>query len=241
MIVTVAERESELLIPVTVTVKVPAVDPEQDSVEVPEVTVLLSTTLVGFNEQVRPEGETEDDNVTVPAKPFWPDTVIVEVAEPPATKLIVVGLARRLKSRTLTVTVAVRVRSPLVPVTVTVNVAAVDPLTVRVEAPDPSTLVGLRDALKPSDETEAVSSTLPEKPPVPVIVIVDVPEEPAAMFNESGFATIEKSGVSPTTLKRSVNIWPGEYLVVPMNSASIRLRDTLYLAYPYVVLSTLAK
>jgi hypothetical protein len=44
--VTVAEWESDPLVPVTVTVKVPVVDPVHDRVEVPEVIVLVNVMLV---------------------------------------------------------------------------------------------------------------------------------------------------------------------------------------------------
>ncbi len=87
---TVAERDKAPLVPVTVTVYVPAV-PEQESVEVPE---MPSVTLAGVNVHVKPvTGEMSADRFTVPVKPFTAVTVIVAVP-------LVVGLAATVKSLT---------------------------------------------------------------------------------------------------------------------------------------------
>ena len=75
-----------------------AAEPEQDRVEVPLVVVVLSVTLVGDSEQVRPvEGETEDVRLTVPVNPPCPVIVIVEVPAAPALTVAEVGLADRVK------------------------------------------------------------------------------------------------------------------------------------------------
>ena len=55
-------------------------------------------TLDGFSERVSPAGDPVEDTVTVPAKLFKLDKVIVEVALDPAVTLSEVGLAERLKS-----------------------------------------------------------------------------------------------------------------------------------------------
>jgi hypothetical protein len=69
--------------------------PEHDRVEVPEVP---SVTVVGLRVQARPVlGEMDDVRVTVPVKPFWAVTVIVDVPVTPARTVTVVGLAVRLK------------------------------------------------------------------------------------------------------------------------------------------------
>jgi hypothetical protein len=105
-----------LLVPVTVTVYVPAT-PEQDRVEVPEVP---RVTLVGVRVQVRPvEGDTAAVRATVPVKPWTAVTVIVEVPEAPARIVTLVGLAATVKSLTVMFTVAEWVSVLLVPVTVT--------------------------------------------------------------------------------------------------------------------------
>jgi len=75
---------------VTVTVKVVAVVPVHDSVEV---WAAPRTTLVGLSVHVNPAGETVEVNATVPVKPLSGVTVIVEVADAPALAAILVGLA----------------------------------------------------------------------------------------------------------------------------------------------------
>ncbi len=94
---TVAERDKAPLVPVTVTVYVPAV-PEQESVDVPE---MPSVTLVGVIVHVKPvAGETVVDRFTAPVKPFTAVTVIAAVPLEPATNATVVGLAATVKSLT---------------------------------------------------------------------------------------------------------------------------------------------
>ena len=94
---TVAERDKAPLVPVTVTVYVPAA-PEQESVDVPEVP---SVTLVGVIAHVKPvTGEMAADRFTVPVKPFTAVTVIAAVPLEPATNATVVGLAATVKSLT---------------------------------------------------------------------------------------------------------------------------------------------
>lgn len=69
----------------------------------------VRVALVGLTATVRPVavGDTAADNVTVPVNPKLP-TVIVDVVEPPARTVAVVGLAVTVKSDvTVTVTVAV--------------------------------------------------------------------------------------------------------------------------------------
>lgn len=94
---TVAECERVPLVPVTVTVYVPA-DPEHERAEVPEGP---SVTPVGVKVQVRPvAGEMAADRLTAPVNPFMAVTVIVEVPLEPATNATVVGLAAIPKSFT---------------------------------------------------------------------------------------------------------------------------------------------
>ena len=97
---TVAERDKAPLVPVTVTVYVPAA-PEQESVDVPEVPEVPSVTLVGVIVHVKPvTGEMAADRFTVPVKPFTAVTVIAAVPLEPATNATVVGLAATVKSFT---------------------------------------------------------------------------------------------------------------------------------------------
>jgi hypothetical protein len=80
-----------------------------------------------------------------------------------------------------------------VPVTVTVNVPAVDPETVRVELSEPDTLAELRLAVMPLDDTVAERLTVPLKPFIAVIVMVDIPELPAVKLIMEGLAAMVKS------------------------------------------------
>ena len=84
-----AEWDNVPLVPVTVTVYVPA-EPEHDNVDVCETP---RTILVEDSVHVRPAGETVEANATVPVKPLTGATVIVEVAVAPARALTAVGLA----------------------------------------------------------------------------------------------------------------------------------------------------
>ena len=129
MKVTVAECDNVPLVPVTVTVYVPA-EPEHDRVDACDAP---RTILVGLRVHVNPAGETVEVSATVPVKALTGATVIVEVAVAPARALTAVGLAVTVKSRMLTVTVAERLSDPLVPVTVTVKVVAVVPVHDKVE------------------------------------------------------------------------------------------------------------
>jgi hypothetical protein len=81
----------------------PAGEPEQDNVDVPEPPVMLAAESVQdkFVELV------VTTNVTVPANPFIGATVIVEVPVTPAFTVTLVVLAATLKSWKWYVTVAV--------------------------------------------------------------------------------------------------------------------------------------
>ncbi len=76
--------------------------------------------LVGFSDAVSP-AEGVGDRVTVPAKPFKAEIVIVVVHDEPAVQLKLSGLdGARAKSWTVKETTTECVNEPLVPVTVTV-------------------------------------------------------------------------------------------------------------------------
>ena len=98
MKVTDATRDSESLIPVTVTVDVLAI-PLHDTVLVPEAPKLIE---VAENEQPNPDdGEVEFVRATVPVKPFTDVTLIVELPIAPAKTVTLVGLAATVKSWTV--------------------------------------------------------------------------------------------------------------------------------------------
>ncbi len=86
---------SEPLVPVTVTVKPPVVDPEIVRVEVPG-----PDTLVGLNVFDKPPPEAVALKVIVPVNAFDAVRVIVDVPLLPALKVTVVGEAEIAKSLT---------------------------------------------------------------------------------------------------------------------------------------------
>lgn len=57
--------------------------------------------LVGLRVQVKLDGETDDDSVTVPVKPLTGETVIVDGALVPVLVVMLVGLALIEKSVTV--------------------------------------------------------------------------------------------------------------------------------------------
>ncbi len=111
--------ERDPIVPATITLNAPGIEPVQFSVEVPE-----SVTLVGVRVQVRPVGETVEVSDTTPLKPFTAFMVTVEEAEPDCAMLMLVWLALMVKSCTVTVAVAVWVILLLVPITVIVYTPA---------------------------------------------------------------------------------------------------------------------
>jgi len=169
--------------------------PEHDRVDV---WAAPNVTLVGVSEQVRPVGEADEVNVTVPVKPLTGVTVIVEVPAAPALTVTLVGLAVTVKlvPVTLNVTVAVRDRPEFVPVTITVNVPPDVKVHERVEVPVPVTLVGLRVHAA----LFAVRLTIPAKPLTPVTVMVEVSAVFALPVTFVGLATTVKSWTVKVTL-----------------------------------------
>jgi len=89
----------------------------QDSIEICE---KPSDMLDGVRVQPRPEGETVEARVTVPANASTGETVTVEFAWVPKLTLALVGLSDMEKSVTVTVTFAVWESVPLAPTIVTV-------------------------------------------------------------------------------------------------------------------------
>ncbi len=117
--VTVAERANDPAVPVIVTLKFPAVDPVQESVEVAEPTKLK---LVGLTVQVRLDEDGDDVRFTVPENWFREVSVTVEFAGEPTAAATLVGLAATVKSGvgvTESVITTVWDTAPLVPVTFT--------------------------------------------------------------------------------------------------------------------------
>ena len=78
--------------------------------------------------------------------------------------------------------------------TVKVPAAAVDAaLIVNVELLPAVTEVGLKEAVTPEGNPEALKEMLCALPETTAVEIVEFPEEPAAMVKEDGLAEMEKS------------------------------------------------
>ena len=81
--------------------------------------------------------------------------------------------------------------------------------TVRVEGPDASMLVGDRETVSPEGKEVAAKATVPEKPPMPVTVIVEMQDDPpTATMREVGSAEMSKSG--PFTVTNMSTDWMRE-------------------------------
>jgi hypothetical protein len=199
-----------------VTVKEPATEPVHDSVEDPELAVVVNAILFEDNEQVRPVvGETVEERATVPVKPLTPVIVIVEVPAEPTATLTLVGLAATVKSGakvTRKVTAADWDRDPLAPVTLTVKVPVVDPVHDNVDVAEVVvgvrvTLVGLRAHVRPADgDMVSVNATVPVKPLVAETAIVEVPAVPTVTLTLVGLAVTVKLGAG-FTLNVTVAEW----------------------------------
>jgi hypothetical protein len=159
----------------------------QDSVALPEPVTLVGETVQEVLLVVR---------LTTPAKPLTAVTVIVDVPALPAFAVTVVGVAVIVKFTMLYVTVTECDSEPLVPVTPTCTVEPVVKVHDSVALPEPVTLVG--DTVH--DVLLVVRLTTPAKPLRAVIVIVEVPAEPALTVTLVGLAVIVKSWTTNVTV-----------------------------------------
>jgi hypothetical protein len=103
------------LTPVTLTVKIPLVEPVIVRVELPEPPV----TMFGVKLDERLGSEALAESVTVAEKPDRDEIVMVDWLDPPVLKLILFGFAEIEKSWTVRLTITECEREPLVPVTFT--------------------------------------------------------------------------------------------------------------------------
>lgn len=141
------------------------------------------------------------DNPIAELKPPEIAAVIVDLPELPLATLIDVGEALMVKFGfvpvTVSETVVVAVVLPEVPVTLIAYVpTAVDEPTVivMVELPAPEIEVGLKLTVTPDGWPVAEKAMTPLKPPVTVLVIVEVPACPCTTVTEAGEAERLKPG-----------------------------------------------
>jgi hypothetical protein len=106
-----------------------------------------------------------------------------------------------------TLTVVVWEVLPLLAVMVMVRVpveAKLDALTVIVEVPEPVTEDGLKVIVSPLPWPDAVRETAELKPPVPVMVMVEVPDEPRSTVREVGEAETLNPAATLVTVRETV-------------------------------------
>jgi hypothetical protein len=170
-------------------------------VDVPEpgaamdVGLKLTVTPVGWPVAVKAIAEEKppETAVVIVDVPLLPSTTETDVGEAEMVKL---GLATVV---TVSETAVVSVVLPEVPFTVMLYVpVAVDEATVIViiEVPAPVIELGLKPTVTPVGWPVAVKVIAESKPPVTVLVIVDVPELPCATETEVGEAERLKPGVT---------------------------------------------
>jgi hypothetical protein len=188
-------------VPVIVIVRVPVVALRLTvtvMVDVPEPGAGIE---LGLNLTVTRDPWPLADKPIAELKPPEIAVVIVDVPELPRATLSDVGEALMVKFEfvpvTVSDTVVVATVLPEVPVTVIVYVpTAVDEPTVivMVELPAPATEVGLKLTVTPDGCPVAVKLMAPLKPPVTVLVIVEVPAWPCTTETEAGEAERLKPG-----------------------------------------------
>ena len=157
---------------------------------------------LGLNDTVTPLPPPEADKLIAELKPPDMFVVIVELPELPRATLIDVGDALTVKLGAVPVTVSktvvVSVVLPEVPLTVRGYVpVTVDEATVIVivEVPFPVIEDGLKPMVTPEGWPEADKETAELKPPVTVLVMVELPEFPCAIETDAGEAERLKPGV----------------------------------------------
>ena len=176
------------------------------SVELPP-----AVTAPGLKDAVAPEGSPLAESVTVSADPLMAAVEIVDVALPPCTADMLLGLALIEKSLgagvTVSVTVVLCVALGAVPVTVTEygpGVVAAPTLKVSVELPPAVMVGGLNEAVAPAGTPPALSVTVSAEPLVTAVEMVDVPLPPWTADTLAGFAPIEKSLGAAVTVSVTV-------------------------------------
>lgn len=177
-------------------------------VDVPEPGAAME---LGLKLTLKPPPPPEADNLIAELKPPEIAVVIVEVPEPPLATFNDVGDAPMVKSGagpvTVRETLVVSVVLPEVPVTVMGYVpgVVVEPtVIVMVEVPAPVIEDGLKPTDTPDGSPEADKEIAELKPPVTVLVMVEVPELPCATETEAGEAERLKPGAGgpPSVLIR---------------------------------------
>jgi hypothetical protein len=164
-----------------------------------KVKVLLVVVLAGLKVAVTPLGSPVTVRLTLLLKPAKPVTVTVPEPLLPAIKLRVLGEAASVKVGTVAVTLSVAVlfKVPAVPVTVTVELPAVIELAaIRASVPGLLVVAGVKEAVTPLGNPDAVKLMLPPNPFAPVAVSVVVVVLPGVKLTLFGDAANVKLGTA---------------------------------------------
>ena len=189
-------------LPVTVIVRVPVRVNRFTLTIIVDVPAPGAAMELGLKDTVTPLPPPEADKLIAELKP--PEIVVmtVELPELPLATLIDVGDALMVKLGfvpvTVSITVVVSTVLPEVPLTVMlyVPVAVVEAtVTIIVEVPAPVIEVGLKPTVTPVGWPLADREMAELKPPVTVLVMVELPELPCATVSEAGEAERLKPGV----------------------------------------------
>ena len=164
--------------------------------------VMVNVTPVGTPVALREIAELKPPFTweTILVWPLAPRATVTIFGVTPIWKLPLVVLV------TVSETVVVSVVLPAVPVTVIVKVpgVTVDPTAiVMVEVPLPVIEVGLKLTVTPLGWPLALKTTAVLKPPVTVLVMVDVPDAPCATETEVGLAERLNPEVVPVPASES--------------------------------------
>jgi hypothetical protein len=174
----------------------------------------VNVTLVGLRlvlGECPPLGETEEDRLTVPAKPLRLVSVMFAAFEAPGKIATEEMLEAILKPTTLVETVANRVSLALLPKILTVYVLGVDALNVAVELALPPadrvTLAGLNVTVTPAGVDVALRVTVPANPFRLFTVTVEVVVEPALKLTLAGLEETLKSVIVMVSVKTAERVF----------------------------------
>jgi len=156
----------------------------------------LPTRVDGEQDVVTPDGEEVVFRLTVPEKPAFDWSAIVEVVELFATNETLFGFAVREKSgeETMASIVAMWTRVPFVPVIVTTYDPGLLAENVHADVAFPVRLEGTHEVVTPEGTETAVKFTVSAKPPVEESETVELADCPVPKATLVGFAVRENSG-----------------------------------------------
>jgi hypothetical protein len=195
-------------VPVMVTVDAPSAA----ELDADKVNVLAPLALIAPKDAVTPEGSPDAARVTVPLKPFCGVMVMVLVVELAGVRFRLLGAAETVNVGDpvmVSASLAVLVKLPEVPVMVIVDVAAAaELLAIRVRVLVVIALAGLKDAVTPAGNPEAVRFAALVKPCCAPTVMMLTPLAPAAIESEGADVDRLNPGEFVVAVKPLMSGWP---------------------------------